>query len=94
MDKHVILLIIGIIGIIIASLLGYWLGKNRSRASRPLGQITFEPYVDQEDNEERVMCTFKLGLDVSEIIKQDYILFEVQKTKEALDYYSQNSQGS
>lgn len=90
MDKQIILLIIGIVA---AWLLGYFIGKTRNSSLKPLGQIVFEPYVDQEDQEERVMCTFKLGLDVSEIIKQDYILFEVHKTQKALDYYSQNLQG-
>ena len=70
--------------IIISVLLGYLIGKN---SKKPLGDIVFETYMDDEINEPAVRCTFKLDLDIDEIVKKDYILFGVQKNRDVIEYY-------
>lgn len=73
-----------VVGFLAAMVLGYLIGKNRMK---PKGDIVFETYIDEEDHEEHVRCTFKLDMDVDEIIEEDYILFGVKKDKKAMDYY-------
>lgn len=77
--------IIGIIVCIIVSIsLGYLIGKN---SRKPLGDIVFETYMDDETDDLAVRCTFKLDLDIDEIVKKDYILFGVQKNRDVIEYY-------
>ena len=51
----------------------------------------FEPTYD-ENNEEGVKCIFKLGLDIDEIIQEDYILFSVTKNKRIQEMYAKSSE--
>ena len=77
--------IIGLIVCIIISIaLGYLIGKN---SKKPLGDIVFETYMDDETEELAVRCTFKLDLDIDEIVKKDYILFGVKKNRDVIEYY-------
>lgn len=70
--------------IAVALILGYLIGKN---SLKPKGDIEFELYRDDETNEDSVRCTFKLDLDIDQIVNEDYILFGVVKNKAVLDYY-------
>lgn len=77
--------VIGLIVCIIVSIaLGYLIGKN---SKKPLGDIVFETYFDDETEQPAVRCTFKLDLDIDEIVKKDYILFSVQKNRDVIEYY-------
>ncbi len=73
-----------IICIIVSIALGYLIGKN---SKKPLGDIVFETYLDNETDQMAVRCTFKLDLDIDEIVKKDYILFSVQKNRDVIEYY-------
>lgn len=77
--------IIGIIlCVIIPAILGFLLGRH---SLRPKGEIVFEPTYDEND-QEGVKCTFKLDLDIDEIIAEDYILFGVTKDKRIKELYA------
>lgn len=80
MDTRVILYVVVCI---ITCVIGYLIGKN---SLKPKGDIVFETYLD-EDDKEAVRCTFKLDMDIDEIVKEDYILFGVVKDKRVLDFY-------
>lgn len=73
-----------IICILISILLGYLIGKN---SLKPKGAIVYETYYDEESKDERVRCTFKLDMDVDEIVMENYILFQVQKDQKVLQFY-------
>lgn len=77
--------VVGLIVCIIVSIaLGYLIGKNNKK---PLGDIVFETYLDDETEQPAVRCTFKLDLDIDEIVKKDYILFGVKKNRDVIEYY-------
>lgn len=81
--------LIGIIVCVLLSMLfGYLLGR---RTSQPLGDIVFEMVFDEEKEEWRPLCTFKLDLEIDEILEKDYILFGVKKTKE-VEYFYNNTE--
>ena len=75
-----------VVCIIVAAILGYLVGKH---SIRPKGEIVFEPTYD-EDNQEGVKCTFKLDLDIDQIVAEDYILFNVIKNKRVMEMYSED----
>lgn len=75
---------------IIASIIGYFFGR---RYKKPLGDIVFETYFDEETEKPAVRCTFKLDLDIDEIVKKDYILFGVQKSQDVIEYYKAQESG-
>lgn len=77
-----------IICMIITFALGYLIGK---KSLKPKGDIVYETYYDEEDKEEHVRCTFKLDLDVDEIVRENYILFGVVKDKKVLEFYKNHS---
>ena len=77
--------VVGLIVCIIVSIaLGYLIGKN---SKKPLGDIVFETYMDDDTEDLAVRCTFKLDLDIDEIVKKDYILFGVKKNRDVIEYY-------
>ena len=67
---HVVLLVIGIV---VAAVLGYLIGKNRRKTQ---GEIQFVVEPD-EDGNDRVNCVFKVDHDWDVLMKEDYILFSV-----------------
>ena len=73
-----------IVCIVVSVILGYLIGKN---SKKPLGDIVFETYMDDETDNLAVRCTFKLDLDIDEIVKKDYILFGVKKNRDVIEYY-------
>lgn len=79
----IVKIVILIVAVLLAAIIGYFLGKDRLR---PTGEILYTLYND-EDGKERVKCTFKLDLDVDEIINENYILLQVEKNSEVLEYY-------
>ena len=78
-----------VICIVAACILGYLIGKNTRRDLKPKGDIVFETYIDETENgsSEAVRCTFKLDLDIDQIVNEDYILFRVVKDQKVLDFY-------
>ena len=72
--------------IIIAVVISFLIGKH---SIRPKGEIMFEPTYDEE-NQEGVKCTFKLDLDIDEIIAEDYILFSVTKDRRIREMYAKS----
>ena len=73
--------------LIIAVILSFALGYLASRKFRKNdGDIVYELY-SEEEGEHAVRCTFKLDLDVDDIVKKDEILLGVIKSQEVLDYY-------
>lgn len=50
------------------------------------GDIVYEVYLD-ENKEEAVRCTFKLDLDVDDIVKENAIMLNVVKDQKVLDFY-------
>lgn len=75
---------------VLASIIGYFFGR---RYKKPLGDIVFETYMDEETEQPAVRCTFKLDMDIDEIVKKDYILFGVQKSRDVIEYYKAQENG-
>lgn len=80
-------ILILIVCIVVSAVVGFLIGRHSIRAK---GEIVFEPTYD-ENNEEIVKCIFKLDLDIDEIIKESYILFNVSKDKRVLEIYSKSA---
>lgn len=78
LDTKTILILVGIA--ILFFMVGHLVGRmHGSRIHmEPEGKIIFTTYQD-ENNEETSRCTFKLDLDIDEIEKEKYIIFEVVK---------------
>jgi len=80
---------IGLIAVfVIAVVLAYIIGRH---SIRPKGEIVFEPTFDEE-NLEGIKCTFKLDLDIDQIVQEDYILFSVSKSKRVQELYAKDAE--
>ena len=75
----VLLMVCCLIGVVI----GYLVGKHSLKSK---GNIVYEMYKDEEEKD-RVRCTFQLDLDIDEIVNENYILLGVLKDKNVLEFY-------
>ena len=75
---------------IVIALLAFVIGYLTARLFQKTdGDIVYELYTD-EDGTEAVRCTFKLDLDVDDIVKKEQILLGVKKDQTVLDYYAKS----
>lgn len=81
MDWKVMILLM--VCCLIGAVIGYLIGKN---SLKPKGSIVYEMYKDEEDKD-RVRCTFQLDLDIDEIVNENYILLSVLKDKNVVEYF-------
>lgn len=68
---------------LIGAVIGYLVGKHSLKSK---GSIVYEMYKDEEDKD-RVRCTFQLDLDIDEIVNENYILLSVLKDKNVVEYF-------
>ena len=71
---------------ILAFLLGYLSARLLQKTN---GDIIYE-LGKEEDGTEIIHCTFKLDLDVDDIVKKDQILLGVKKDRDVLEYYAKS----
>ncbi len=77
-------IILTLVAVLVSLIIGYLIGKH---SLKPKGDIVFELYHDEKTESPAVRCTFKLDLDLDQIVKEDYILLGVKKTQGVTEYY-------
>ena len=77
--------IVWIAAVLMSFALGY-LGAIKFKLQKTNGDIVYEIYKDEND-QDAVRCTFKMDMDVDDIVREDYILLGVKKDQKVLDFY-------